>query len=135
MSAAIELDEDRCYDALVSRDARFDGQFIAGITSTGIYCRASCPAPVRPKRRTMAHHQRRSARQDGCEMTLRPGLRLIDPPARLEEVGEMVHRDRRLEVVVAVPRPGEQASEEVQAPERGSIWGKLAGWLRRRSAA
>lgn len=53
MSAAIELDEDRCYDALVSRDARFDGQFIAGITSTGIYCRASCPAPVRPKRRNV----------------------------------------------------------------------------------
>lgn len=43
-------DEDRCYDALVSRDRRFDGQFIAGITSTGIYCRPSCPAPVRPKR-------------------------------------------------------------------------------------
>ena len=46
----LRLDEDRCYDALVSRDRRFDGQFIAGITSTGIYCRASCPAPVRPKR-------------------------------------------------------------------------------------
>ncbi len=44
------VDEDRCYEALVSRDARFDGQFIAAITSTGIYCRASCPAPVRPKR-------------------------------------------------------------------------------------
>ena len=32
------------YAALSSRDARFDGQFIAGVHSTGIYCRPSCPA-------------------------------------------------------------------------------------------
>jgi AraC family transcriptional regulator of adaptative response / DNA-3-methyladenine glycosylase II len=38
------LDHDRCYRALSSRDARFDGQFIAGVHSTGIYCRPSCPA-------------------------------------------------------------------------------------------
>lgn len=36
------------YRALSSRDARFDGQFIAGVHSTGIYCRPSCPA-VTPK--------------------------------------------------------------------------------------
>jgi AraC family transcriptional regulator of adaptative response / DNA-3-methyladenine glycosylase II len=35
---------DRQYGALASRDARFDGQFIAGVHSTGIYCRPSCPA-------------------------------------------------------------------------------------------
>ena len=38
------LDHERCYRALSSRDARFDGQFIAGVHSTGIYCRPSCPA-------------------------------------------------------------------------------------------
>ena len=32
------------YRALSSRDARFDGQFIAGVRTTGIYCRPSCPA-------------------------------------------------------------------------------------------
>jgi AraC family transcriptional regulator of adaptative response / DNA-3-methyladenine glycosylase II len=36
------------YRALASRDARFDGQFIAGVRTTGIYCRPSCPA-VTPK--------------------------------------------------------------------------------------
>lgn len=35
---------DERYAALSSRDARFDGQFIAGVTTTGIYCRPSCPA-------------------------------------------------------------------------------------------
>ncbi len=32
------------YRALSSRDSRFDGQFIAGVHTTGIYCRPSCPA-------------------------------------------------------------------------------------------
>ncbi|WP_430646183.1 AlkA N-terminal domain-containing protein [Agromyces sp. GXS1127] len=32
------------YRAMLARDARFDGQFITGVHSTGIYCRPSCPA-------------------------------------------------------------------------------------------
>ncbi|QEO13356.1 DNA-3-methyladenine glycosylase 2 family protein [Agromyces intestinalis] len=40
---------DERYRAVSSRDARFDGQFITGVHSTGIYCRPSCPA-VTPKR-------------------------------------------------------------------------------------
>jgi AraC family transcriptional regulator of adaptative response / DNA-3-methyladenine glycosylase II len=32
------------YGALSARDSRFDGQFIAGVSTTGIYCRPSCPA-------------------------------------------------------------------------------------------
>jgi AraC family transcriptional regulator, regulatory protein of adaptative response / DNA-3-methyladenine glycosylase II len=35
---------ERRYKAMASRDARFDGQFITGVHSTGIYCRPSCPA-------------------------------------------------------------------------------------------
>jgi AraC family transcriptional regulator of adaptative response / DNA-3-methyladenine glycosylase II len=37
-------DFERHYAALASRDSRFDGQFIAGVHTTGIYCRPSCPA-------------------------------------------------------------------------------------------
>ncbi|MGI9823349.1 DNA-3-methyladenine glycosylase 2 family protein [Agromyces sp. Marseille-Q5079] len=39
---------DERYRAMQARDARFDGQFITGVHSTGIYCRPSCPA-VSPK--------------------------------------------------------------------------------------
>lgn len=38
------LDDDARYLAVKSRDARFDGWFFTGVTSTGIYCRPSCPA-------------------------------------------------------------------------------------------
>lgn len=33
-----------CYQALISRDARFDGCFYTGVITTGIYCRPVCPA-------------------------------------------------------------------------------------------
>lgn len=39
--------------AVESRDSRFDGWVTVGVTSTGIYCRPSCPTPVRPKRSNM----------------------------------------------------------------------------------
>ncbi|SMY12800.1 DNA-3-methyladenine glycosylase 2 family protein [Brevibacterium jeotgali] len=32
------------YRAISARDARFDGQFLTGVKTTGIYCRPSCPA-------------------------------------------------------------------------------------------
>ncbi len=42
----LQIDFDVCYRAVCSRDARFDGQFFTGVTSTGIYCRPICPAPT-----------------------------------------------------------------------------------------
>ncbi|MBU4215246.1 MAG: helix-turn-helix domain-containing protein [Actinobacteria bacterium] len=38
------MDETACRAAVRSRDSRFDGRFIHAVTSTGIYCRPSCPA-------------------------------------------------------------------------------------------
>ena len=40
---------DACYLALKARDARFDGRFFTGVTSTGIYCRPVCRVRT-PKR-------------------------------------------------------------------------------------
>ncbi len=42
MSPNLTFDER--YRAISSRDARFDGQFVTVVHSTGIYCRPSCPA-------------------------------------------------------------------------------------------
>ena len=43
------MDDDQRYQAAASKDARFDGVFFIAVTSTGIYCRPSCPA-ITPKR-------------------------------------------------------------------------------------
>ncbi|WP_345589568.1 DNA-3-methyladenine glycosylase 2 family protein [Streptomyces marokkonensis] len=47
-----EPHEDSRYEAVRSRDARFDGAFFFAVETTGIYCRPSCPA-VTPKRRNV----------------------------------------------------------------------------------
>ncbi len=55
-------DPDRCYQAAQSKDARFDGQFFCAVTSTGIYCRPSCPART-PKRENMRFYATAAAAQ------------------------------------------------------------------------
>jgi AraC family transcriptional regulator of adaptative response / DNA-3-methyladenine glycosylase II len=42
----VHEDFDRCYRAVQSKDARFDGWFVTAVLTTKIYCRPSCP--VRP---------------------------------------------------------------------------------------
>lgn len=46
------MDERTRYEAVSSRDARFDGEFFFAVETTGIYCRPSCPA-VTPKRKNV----------------------------------------------------------------------------------
>ena len=41
-SAQAPLNPAACYQALLSRDARFDGHFFAAVKTTGIYCRPVC---------------------------------------------------------------------------------------------
>src|ERR671924_415458 len=57
------LDVERCYRAVVSRDARFEGGFTPAVTTTGIYCRPSCPTPVRPKREHVRFYPTAAAAQ------------------------------------------------------------------------
>ncbi|HVO26680.1 MAG TPA: AlkA N-terminal domain-containing protein [Candidatus Margulisiibacteriota bacterium] len=39
----MDLNPARCYQAILSRDRRFDGRFFTGVVTTGIYCRPVCP--------------------------------------------------------------------------------------------
>ena len=57
------MDDEHCYRAVRSRDTRFDGWFFGAVTTTGIYCRPSCPA-VTPKRRNMKFYPTAAAAQD-----------------------------------------------------------------------
>lgn len=58
----MELDFERCYRAVDSRDQRFDGCFYTAVRTTGIYCRPSCPA-VTPKRENVTFYPSAAASQ------------------------------------------------------------------------
>ena len=57
------VDDEQRYQAAVSKDPRFDGVFFIAVTSTGIYCRPSCPA-ITPKREHMRYYRSAAAAQD-----------------------------------------------------------------------
>jgi AraC family transcriptional regulator of adaptative response / DNA-3-methyladenine glycosylase II len=56
------LDHDRCVQAVQAGDARFDGWIYVGVTSTGIYCRPSCPART-PRPEHLTFHGTAAAAQ------------------------------------------------------------------------
>ncbi|MFB4421303.1 AlkA N-terminal domain-containing protein [Streptomyces sp. QL37] len=56
--------DDSRYEAVTSRDARFDGDFFFAVSTTGIYCRPSCPATT-PKRRNVTFFPTAAAAQSG----------------------------------------------------------------------
>jgi AraC family transcriptional regulator, regulatory protein of adaptative response / DNA-3-methyladenine glycosylase II len=60
---SVTLDFEQCYRATESRDARFDGWFIVGVRTTGVYCRPSCPSPVLPKPRNLTFYRTAAAAQ------------------------------------------------------------------------
>jgi AraC family transcriptional regulator of adaptative response / DNA-3-methyladenine glycosylase II len=55
-------DFEQCYRVALSKDPRFDGWFYIGVTSTGIYCRPSCPART-PKRENVRFYASAAAAQ------------------------------------------------------------------------
>ena len=56
---------DERFRAMSSRDARFDGQFITGVHSTGIYCRPSCPATTPHARNVTFYRTAAAAHEAG----------------------------------------------------------------------
>jgi AraC family transcriptional regulator of adaptative response / DNA-3-methyladenine glycosylase II len=78
------LDADACFKALAARDARFDGRFYVGVSTTGIYCRPVCNVrmPRRENCRFFASAAAAEARGFRpclrCRPELAPGHAAID---------------------------------------------------------
>ncbi len=78
--------------ALEARDARFDGIFFVGITSTGVYCRPVCPARVSYSSHRRFFDSAAAAECAGfrpclrCRPELAPGRALCDAVSRLARI-------------------------------------------------
>jgi AraC family transcriptional regulator of adaptative response / DNA-3-methyladenine glycosylase II len=83
------LQADICQRAVHARDARFDGIFFVGITTTMVYCRPVCPARVSYPERRRFFDSAASAERAGyrpclrCRPELAPGRALMDAVPRL----------------------------------------------------
>lgn len=57
------IDDDTAWAAVLRRDRRFDGRFVTGVLTTGIYCRPSCAArhPARANIRFFANGEEAAA--------------------------------------------------------------------------
>jgi AraC family transcriptional regulator, regulatory protein of adaptative response / DNA-3-methyladenine glycosylase II len=69
--AGVIEDPERCNQAAHSKDARFDGVFFIGVTSTGIYCRPSCPARTPKRENVRFYPSAAAAQQAGFRACLR----------------------------------------------------------------
>ena len=58
-------DFERCYRAVQSKDARFDGWFVTAVLTTKIYCRPSCPVRPPYKRNMRFYPTAAAAQQAG----------------------------------------------------------------------
>lgn len=83
------LDAESCYRALRTHDARFDGRFFVGASTTGIYCRPVCPART-PRRENCSFYSSAAAAEAAglrpclrCRPELAPGFAAVDAARRL----------------------------------------------------
>ena len=80
----MKLDPASAYQALLSRDHRFDGRFFVGVKTTGIYCRPICRVRA-PKASSCTFHDSAAAAEAAgfrpclrCRPELAPGVSLVD---------------------------------------------------------
>jgi AraC family transcriptional regulator of adaptative response / DNA-3-methyladenine glycosylase II len=85
----MELNTDTCYQAVLTRDRRFDGVFFVAVASTGIYCRTVCTARTPRHENCTFHRSAAAAERAGyrpclrCRPELAPGSAQIDAVSRL----------------------------------------------------
>ncbi len=88
----MEQDGRQLYTALTARDARFDGVFFVGVTSTRVYCRPICPARTPKRANCRFFGTPQEAEHAGfrpclrCRPELAPGSAPVDDAERIAQL-------------------------------------------------
>ena len=111
------LDADAAYLALKARDARFDGRFFVGVTSTGIYCRPVCRVRT-PRQENCRFFGTRAQAEAAafrpcmkCRPEIAPGLSMMDSSRCLADtaarlIEQAVHEGQALPLPALAARLG-----------------------------
>lgn len=105
------IDDTTAWAAFESRDRRFDGRFLVGVTTTGIYCKPSCPAR-RPQRENVVFHRDVASAQAAG---LRACLRCCPDEAGRDQVA-VREAIRLMEAAEVAPNLSELSSHVGYAP-------------------
>lgn len=65
IAASPDLDDETAWAAVLRRDRNFDGRFVTGVLSTGIYCRPSCAARHPSRKNVQFFADGEAARAEG----------------------------------------------------------------------
>jgi AraC family transcriptional regulator, regulatory protein of adaptative response / DNA-3-methyladenine glycosylase II len=85
----VSLDAAQCYEVVKARDARFDGVFFVGVSTTGVYCRPVCTVRTPGRDRCSYFANAASAEAAGfrpclrCRPELAPGAAPVDQVERV----------------------------------------------------
>lgn len=80
------MNNDQLWQAVIAKDATYDGQFVFAVSSTGIYCRPSCPSRRAQRERVKFFDLPEAAEQAGFRACLRcqpQRARVFDPQIEL----------------------------------------------------
>ena len=79
---SMESNQDEQWQAVIARDARYDGQFVFAVSSTHIYCRPSCPSRRPHRDRVSFFSLPEAAERQGfraCRRCEPKRVRILDP--------------------------------------------------------
>lgn len=85
----MNLSSDLCYQALLTRDRRFDGLFFVAVSSTKIYCRPICTVKAPQQKNCSFYDNAAKCERAGfrpclkCRPELAPGNSIVDSRSRL----------------------------------------------------
>lgn len=102
-------DDEARWSAVLARDAKRDGEFVFGVSSTGVYCRPSCAAR-RPRRENVRFfHVPEAAERAGYRACLRCRPRSLSGNAELEAVRAICRFiEQHLDETVTLERMGKE---------------------------
>ena len=101
--------DDHRWDAVVSRDEASDGKFVFAVSSTGVYCRPSCPSK-RPRRENVSFFARpQEAEHAGFRECLRCRPRALAGNPRQQQVKAICrYIEQHLDEPLTLTKLGEQ---------------------------
>ena len=88
------LDTEACWEAVLNKDNTQDGKFFFGVTTTGVYCRPSCPARKPQRQNVKFYKTPQEAEKDGlraCRRCL--PLNTGDEGKLMRELSELIRAE------------------------------------------